>query len=144
MKFWEIFRFEFAYQVRRIWTWLIFAALLIIAYLMTRDNSLSEALFDDFFINSPFAIAKTTVVGSLMWLMGAAVIAGEAAARDAATGMYPLTYTATVGKGEYVGGRFLAAFLINALLLLAVQVGILIAVYAPGVDAALIGPFSPT
>ena len=44
---------------------------------MTRDNSLSEALFDDFFINSPFAIAKTTVVGTLMWVMGAAVIAAH-------------------------------------------------------------------
>ena len=143
MKFREIVRFELAYQLRRIWTWLIFVALVVFAFLMTRDNSLAEALQDDFFVNSPFAIAKTTVSCSLIWLLVAAVIAGEAAARDVATGMHPLTYTAAVSKAEYLGGRVVAAFMLNALLLLAVQGGILLAVYTPGVDAALIGPFRP-
>jgi ABC-type transport system involved in multi-copper enzyme maturation permease subunit len=143
MKFREIFRFEFAYQVRRAWPWLFFAVLIIFAFLMTRDGTLAEALYDDFFLNSPFAIAKTTVTGSLIWLLVAAAVAGEAAARDVATGMHPLTYTVPVSKAEYLGGRFLAAFVLNALILLAVQAGILLAVYSPGVDAALIGPFRP-
>jgi len=110
---------------------------------MTRDNSLAEALYEDFFLNSPFAIAKTTVFGSLIWLLVAAVIAGEAAARDVATGMHPLTYTAPVSKADYLGGRFIAALVLNALILLAVQAGILLAVYSPGVDAEIIGPFRP-
>jgi ABC-type transport system involved in multi-copper enzyme maturation permease subunit len=143
MTFREIFRFEFAYQIRRAWPWLIFAALVVFAFLMTRDGTLAEALYDDFFINSPFAVAKTTVTGSLIWLLIAAVVAGEAAARDAATGIYPLIYTAPVSKAEYLGGRFLAAFVLNALILLAVPVGILLAVYSPGVDAEIIGPFRP-
>jgi ABC-2 type transport system permease protein len=143
MKLWEIFRFELAYQVRRVWTWLFFAVLLGLSFLMTRDNALAEALLDDFFLNSPFAVAKTTVFGSLIWLLVAAAVAGEAAARDVATGMHPLTYTVSASKAEYLGGRFLAAFVLNALLLLAVQAGILLAVYSPGVDAEVIGPFRP-
>jgi ABC-type transport system involved in multi-copper enzyme maturation permease subunit len=141
MKLWEIFRFELAYQVRRTWPWLIFAVLVVVAFLMTRDGSLAEALYEDFFLNSPFAVAKTTVMGSLIWLLVAAVVAGEAAARDVATGMHPLTYTVPVSKTEYLGGRFLAALVLNALILLAVQAGILLAVYSPGVDAEIIGPF---
>jgi ABC-2 type transport system permease protein len=143
MKFREIFRFELAYQVRRAWPWLFFAVLLVINFLMTRDNSLAEALYEEFFLNSPFAIAKTTVFGSLIWLLVAAAIAGEAAARDVATGMHPLTYTSPVSKADYLGGRFLAAFVLNALILLAVPIGILLGVYSPGVDAELIGPFRP-
>ncbi|HEX2095104.1 MAG TPA: hypothetical protein VHG28_22075 [Longimicrobiaceae bacterium] len=143
MKFREIFRFELAYQVRRAWAWLIFAALLVFAFLMTRDGTLAEALYDDFFLNSPFAIAKTTVTGSLIWLLVGAAVAGEAAARDVATGMHPLTYTAPVSRAAYLGGRFLAAFVLNALILLAVQAGILLAVYSPGVEAEIIGPFRP-
>lgn len=143
MKLWEIFRFELAYQARRPWTWLIFGALVVFAFLMTRDASLAEALHDDFFLNSPFAVAKTTVMGGLIWLLVAAVVAGEAAARDVATGIHPLTYTVPVSKAEYLGGRFLAALVLNASILLAVQAGILLAVYSPGVDAALIGPFRP-
>ncbi|HSF43377.1 MAG TPA: hypothetical protein VLT87_26490 [Thermoanaerobaculia bacterium] len=143
MKLREIFRFELAYQVRRPWPWLIFAALVVFAFLMTRDGTLAEALLDEFFINSPFAVAKTTVTCSLIWLLVAAVVAGEAAARDVATGMHPLLWTTPVSKAEYLGGRFLAALLLNSLILLAVQAGILLAVYLPGVDAALIGPFRP-
>jgi hypothetical protein len=57
--------------------------------------------------------------------------------------MDPLVYTVRVSKAEYLGGRFLAAFAINASLLLAVQAGILAAVYSPGVNAQLVGPFRP-
>ena len=66
MRFWGTFRFEIAYQLRRPWPWLIFAALVVLAWLVTRDNNLAEALYEDFFINSPFAVAKTTVVGGLL------------------------------------------------------------------------------
>ena len=143
MKFREIFRFELAYQARRPWTWLIGVALVVFAFLMTRDASLAEALQDDFFVNSPFAIAKTTVACSLIWLLMAAAIAGEAAARDVATGMYPLTWTAPVSKAEFLGGRFLAALVLNASILLAVQAAMLLAIYAPGLDGAAVGPFRP-
>ncbi|EMR03318.1 ABC transporter permease/M1 family aminopeptidase [Cesiribacter andamanensis] len=143
MRLWTIFRYEFGYQLRLPWPWLFGVVLIILSFLMTRDGSLSEVLYADFFLNSPFAVVKTTVFGSLIWLMMAAAIAGDAAARDRATGMHPLSYTTPVGRGAYLGGRFLAALLLNALLLLAVQLGILLGVYLPGVDAALIGPFRP-
>ncbi|WP_128544789.1 hypothetical protein [Larkinella soli] len=143
MKFWEIFRFEFGYQVRRPWIWLIVAVLIVLDFLMTRDGSVSEVLYSEFYLNSPFGVAKTTVFGSLVWLVTAAAVAGDAAARDVATGLYPLLYTAPIRKRDYLGGRFVAAFVLNALLLLAVQAGILLGVYLPGVDPELIGPFRP-
>jgi hypothetical protein len=143
MTLWGIFRFELGYQARRAWPWAFFVVILVVAYLLARDNSVSEALHDEFFVNSPFAILKTTVVGCVFWLLVAPPVAGDAAARDVGTGMYPLTYTAPVGKGAYLGGRFLAALAINAVLLLGVQLGILLAVYLPGVPPALIGPFRP-
>jgi ABC-2 type transport system permease protein len=137
------FRFELAYQARRVWPWLVLVVLAGLSFLMTRDGSLAEALLDDFFVNSPFAIAKTTVVGGLGWLLMAAAVAGEAGARDVATGMHSLTWTTPVGKTAYLGGRFLAALVLNAVLLLAVQVGILLGVYVPGVESAVLGPFRP-
>jgi ABC-type transport system involved in multi-copper enzyme maturation permease subunit len=143
MKLLGVIRFELAYQARRAWPWVILAVLVGLSFLVARDNSLADALYEDFFANSPFAIAKTTVFGSLLWLMVAAVIAGEAAARDVATGMHPLVYTTTITKAEYLGGRFLAALALNFLLLLGVQAAILLAVYLPGVDPRVIGPFRP-
>jgi ABC-2 type transport system permease protein len=143
MKFREIFRFEFAYQIRRPWTWLIFIILVFLDFLMTRDGSFAEALYSEFFLNSSFGIAKTTVFGGLVWLLSSAATAGEAAARDVTTRMHPLIFTMPISKAQYLGGRFVAALTVNAFILLAIYVGILLGVYLPGVAPELIGPFRP-
>lgn len=143
MKFLGILRFELTFQLRRPWPWLFAAVVLALSFLMVRDGSVSGVLYAEYDLNSPFSIALTTVFGSLLWLVLAASVAGEAAARDVASRIYPLVYTAPVGKAEYLGARFLAALLLNALILLFVQGGICLGVYLPGVDASLIGPFRP-
>ena len=143
MKLRTIFRFELAYQVRRVSTWLVFAILTAIAFIFVRESFLSDALYAEFPLNSPFIIASATVFGSLLWPVLGAATAGEIAARDVETGMHPLTYTAPVRKAEHLGGRFLAAFALNTLILLAVPLGILLAVYLPGVDPEVVGPFRP-
>ena len=141
MKLLEIARFELGYQARRPWPWVVVAILLLLCALMARDTSLADALYEDFYANSPFAVAKTTVVGGLIWLLSAAFIAGEAGARDMATRIDPLYYTLPIRKGEYLGGRFLAAFLFNAFLLLSVPLGILLGLLLPGIDTEVIGPY---
>ena len=42
--------------------------------------------------------------GSLIWLLVAAAVAGDAAARDVQTRMHPLTYTAPVSKFDKLRG----------------------------------------
>jgi len=141
MKLREVFRFELAYQVRRVSTWLCFAVLFVFAFWMMAG---SEPTDGDQFRNSPFSIAFFTVACGAIWLLIAASVAGEAAARDVQTWMHPLTYTAPVRKAEYLGGRFLAAFVLNALILLAVPAGLLLGLYLPDVEASRLGPFRPT
>lgn len=136
-----VYKFELGYQTRRAWPWLFALAILVVSYLLARDNSLADAMYEDFFVNSPFAIAKSTVVGTLLWLMIGAAIAGEAGARDVATRMYPLVYTTPVTRAQYLGGRLFAALTINAVLLALVQVGILFGIYVPAMTGSNIGPF---
>ena len=143
MKLGGIARFEFAYQVRRPQTWLFLAAPTVAAFFFTRDGALADAVRDDFWINSPSAVAGATLVSSLLWLLIAASVAGDAAARDSETHMDPLAYTVPVTRGEYLGGRFLAAFLINAFILLGTTFGSLLGAYLPGVPDAALGPFRP-
>jgi len=143
MKLRGIFRFEIAYQLRRPWPWFSVAVLAVFAFGVTRVGLVPVTLSQDFILNSPFIVTTVSVLGCQVWLLVAPAIAGEAAARDVHTGMYPLTCTSPVGKAEYLGGRFLAAFVLNALILLGVQAGSLLAVYAPGVNPEIIGPFRP-
>ncbi|MBV9787674.1 MAG: ABC transporter permease, partial [Chloroflexi bacterium] len=140
MKFREIFRFELAYQLRRVATRLCFAVLFVFALLMMAGSEPTDAAVLQ---NAPFGIAFATVLGGAIWLLLAASVAGEAAARDAQTRMHPLMYTAPISKAEYLGGRFCAAFVVNALILLTVPLGLLLGLYLPGVEAARLGPFRP-
>ena len=143
MRLLAIFRFEFAYQVRRLWPWLAMAVLIAFAFAVTRVGMLPVTLSQEFILNSPFIITTISVLSCQIWLLVAPAVAGEAAARDVHTGLHPLMYTSPVSKAEYLGGRFLAALLLNALILLGVQVGSLLAVYASGVSPEIIGPFRP-
>lgn len=143
MKLWETFRFEVAYQSRRVSTWFYFALLLLVSFFMAREVFVAEALEGGYFLNAPFAVAQVTLVACLLSLLLLAAVAGGAAARDVETRMHPLVYTAPVGKAAYLGGRFLAAFTLGALLTAAIPAGLLAAALLPGEHADLIGPIRP-
>ena len=132
MKFREIFRFEFAYQARRVRTWLYFAILFVVANRLRGGG-----------VNSLFTAAQETLLLGLLWALMAPAVAGGAAARDVQTRMHPLVYTAPIRKADYLGGRFLAAFGLNALILLAVPLGMLVDFLLPGGKPEIIGPFPP-
>ena len=143
MKFREIFRFEFVYQARRVRTWIYFVVLFVVAYLVIRGNSIDDARNGVALVNSPYVIAATTVISSLLWVLMATAVAGNAAARDVRTGMHPLIYTTPIRKADYIGGRVLAALVLNALILLAVPAGILLGLFLPRVEPEILGPFRP-
>ncbi|HEX8359904.1 MAG TPA: M1 family aminopeptidase [Longimicrobium sp.] len=142
-KLWEVFSFDLSSQARRFSTWLYFPVLLLITWQLATEAYIPKARAGGYFFNSPFIIAEVTLLGSLMALLAAAALAGDAGARDIQTRMHPLVYTAPVGRGAYLGGRFLAAFVLNALILLAVPAALLLAALVPGPEAELIGPFRP-
>jgi ABC-2 type transport system permease protein len=138
VKFREIFRFEFVYQARRVRTWLYFAVLFGVAYQLR-----GTAGGGDVQVISPYDIALETVLTVLLWVLMASAVAGSAAARDVQTRMHPLIYAAPIRKGEYLGGRFLAAFALNALILLAVPLGSLAALFLSGVNPDIIRSLGP-
>ncbi|MPR36958.1 ABC transporter permease [Salmonirosea aquatica] len=146
MKFWKIFRYELAYLARRISTWLYLVVLL--AFVMGMNQVIKPG--DGVYPNNTFLITALTVLGGLIWLVIGASIAGEAAARDVQTRIHPLVYTTPVSRSSYLSGKFMAAFAVNALLLLSLPVGILLFFYLPGLDSLRgidqgeLLPFRPT
>ncbi|MET0624305.1 MAG: M1 family aminopeptidase [Pyrinomonadaceae bacterium] len=143
MKLRETFRFEVAYQSRRVSTWFYFVLLLVVSFQMAREVFVNEAREGGYFLNAPFAVAQVTLVACILSLLSLAALAGGAAARDVETRMHPLVYTAPVGKAAYLGGRFLAAFALGALMMAAIPGGILAASFLPGARADLLGPLRP-
>ncbi|WP_299825692.1 M1 family aminopeptidase [uncultured Pontibacter sp.] len=140
MKFWTIFRFEFAYLVGRTSTWLYLTVLLAFTIIMNLIISPGDGVYP----NNTFLITAITVMGGFLWLVMGASTAGEAAARDMQTRIHPLTYSTPVTKLNYLGGRFLAAFLVNVLLILSLPVGTLLSFYLPGLAEEGLLPFRPS
>lgn len=143
MKLGRIAGFEFAYQVRRPAYWLFFAVLFFVAWSIIQANYVPDARDGWLLLNAPLVIASTTVVAGMLWLFLAASMAGEAASRDISSGLHPLSYSAPVSKFELLGGRLLAAFVLNAGLLLAVPAGMLLGMHWPSVEPEILGPWRP-
>lgn len=139
MIFLKIFSSEFAYQVGKISTWLY----LIVLLTFTIGMKLLIATGDGVYPNNTMHITGMTVIGGLIWLVMGASVAGEAAARDVQVRIHPLMYTSPVKKLNYLGGRFLAAFSINALLVLALPLGVLLSFYLPGIEQEELLAFRP-
>ncbi len=135
----KIFRYEFAYLLGRISTWLYVAVLLA----FTIGIKIIVTTGDGVYPNNTFHITAMTVIGGLIWLVIGASVAGDAAARDVQMRIHPLIYTTPVKKVNYLGGRFLAAFAVNAFIILALPVGVLLSFYLPSMNQEELLPFRP-
>jgi ABC-2 type transport system permease protein len=139
MKFWKIFRFEFAHQVASISTWIYLGVLFAFAIFMNVITTPGDGVYP----NNTFHITSVVVIGVFIWLVMGAAIAGEAAARDVQRRIHPLTFSAPVSTFHYLGGRFLAAFAVNALLILSLPLGVLLS-FSLGLDDGPLLPFTAT
>ena len=137
LKIAEIARFEIGYRLRRPSTW-FFAVLLIVLPLVVLQALASEPQH----LNSPLSTATAIALIAIVGMLVTAAIFGDAATRDADTGMRPLFYTAPLGKLEYLGGRFLGALVVNAGLLFFIPIALLLGTFLPYGDVTF-GPFIP-
>ncbi|AHM62358.1 putative membrane protein [Flammeovirgaceae bacterium 311] len=141
----KIFRYEFAYLIGRISTWLYLVVLLAFPI----GIKLLVSTGDGVYPNNTLHITAMTVIGGLIWLVMGASVSGEAAARDVQMRIHPLVYTTPVKKLNYLGGRFLAALSVNSLIILALPIGVLLSFYLPwsdilpGSDQEELLPFRP-
>jgi ABC-2 type transport system permease protein len=136
VRFREVFRYEIEYRLRSLSTGAYGAFLFLIMcwglFATTGDDPVN--------LNGPQNVAEGTVLwGGMFGVLVSAALFGDAAIRDVAAGMDPLLYTTRLRKVEYLGGRFLAALAINAVLVLAIPLGFWISTLA-FFDASALGP----
>jgi ABC-2 type transport system permease protein len=132
----EVFRFELAYTTRRVTTWIYAAVLFGIAYALLNGNA-ARGVAD---ANAPAILAMVSIFVGFFGILVSAALFGDAAVRDVDAGMDPLLFTSSLGKSEYLGGRFLAALTVNAVVLVAIPLGLVAATLTyrgPG----QVGPF---
>ncbi|HEX7030372.1 MAG TPA: M1 family aminopeptidase [Gammaproteobacteria bacterium] len=132
MKLREIARYEIASRLGSASTWIYAAVLFLVAiWMFLVDADSGEA-----FANAPSGLVWGFVRAGMFGMLVSAAIFGGAAIRDFRAGMDPLVFTAPLKKADYLGGRFLGALAVNALVLVAIPLGLLAA-------TALLAHFDP-
>ena len=138
MRIGEVFRFEIEYRLRSLSTWIYGALLLLLPFLMLHIINGSSS-----HMNSPERVVITSGIVGMLGLLVTAALFGDAATRDFSSGMHPLVFTTPLRRAEYLGGRFLGALAVNAVLLLGVPLGQIIGSLMPYMDPQMFGPFRP-
>lgn len=136
MKLREVFRYELEYRLRSVSTWIYAGFLFLLAIWMFLATADGEGGAN---VNSPERLAGGTALIGTVGMLVTAILFGGAAVRDVEAGMDALIFTSPLRKAEYLGGRFLATLVVNAVVMLAIPLGLLAATALAG-SSEPIGP----
>ncbi|SEM43091.1 Peptidase family M1 [bacterium A37T11] len=140
--FWQIFRFEIAYRIRRPATYIYFLVFFILGVLVTATGSspASEKVFH----NAPVIIAQFNVYFSMIMMLVCSAVMGVPLYRDIEHGTKSWYLSLPISKAGYFWGRFLGSllfvFFIGTSLSSGLFVGTLIGPLFDWVPAERIGP----
>lgn len=138
MRFGEVFRYELSHRVRSVSTWLYAAFLFLMAFWVIHVGATGT---NPIYVNAPQGLAeKAALFCGLFSLLVTAGLFSDAALRDRSAGMDALLFTTPLRPAEYLGGRFLAALATNAILLLAIPIGLAAASVMPYLPREAFGP----
>ena len=140
MKFREIVRYELEHRLRSPSTWIFAAVLFGLAFMMMSGGGTPIGGVN---ANAPIQLALVSLILGIFGLAISAALFSDAAVRDVASEMDPLLFTSPLSKAEYLGGRYVAALAANAVVLLAIPVGLAMPQLLGLVDpTTTLGPFS--
>jgi ABC-2 type transport system permease protein len=91
-------------------------------------------------INAPFSILFLTMIGGYFGTIITAAIAGRATFQDIDHRTTPFFFSAPIRHRDYLGGRYLGAFLSVLMLYPGISLGAFVAAHAPFIDATRVGP----
>jgi ABC-2 type transport system permease protein len=147
-QFAAVLRWEIAYYLRRISTWVYFGIYAAIGFLFMLVSGGAfrqvSAVFGGggkVLANAPFALASLTPTLALIGMSIVAAVAGNAIYRDYDARMESLVYTTPISKPAFLGGRFVGTLVVNAIILLGIAVGLVLASKSPWVKPDKFGPF---
>ncbi|MBF9239621.1 ABC transporter permease [Hymenobacter sp. BT683] len=141
--FLPILLFELKYRLKRPATWIYFAILFMLAFLLVTAAGGGFGPGSDVSIggdgqavkiNAPFSVSITITLLSVFGVIIASSLMGNPVYRDFEHRTHPLFYTTPISKFGYLGGRFLGSYLIAALVFSGIGLGIGLAGIMPWIE----------
>nr|NQU91971.1 hypothetical protein [Bacteroidota bacterium] len=139
----EIFKFEIQYRIRRPATYIYFALMLITVGLIVSTPVIRKlgaaGLIKE---NAPVVIGYFMTKASLMIALFASAIMGVPVLRDFEHGTASLIYVTPIKKRDYLLGRFLGSFFVLFLISLSIPLAGIIGEFMPWRNADNLLPFN--
>jgi ABC-2 type transport system permease protein len=138
--FYEIFKFEMSYRVKRAETYLYFAILFVCSLVATDFifQGTGKAIQPD----ASYVIAYTMTITSAIFIMIASMIMGVSILRDFEHRMESLLFVNPITKRAYLLGRFLGSFIVLMFVFSGLLFGMMVSRVMPWRDANESLPFN--
>ncbi len=136
-------KFELRYQLRNPVFWVSLFLFFLLGFGVTASENVSIGTPGTVHENAPFAIASMIALTSLFYLFVITSFVANAVVRDDTTGYGPIIKATSIGKTNYVFGRFMGGLGVALLGYFAVPIGMFFGSVMPWVDAETIGPQNP-
>jgi len=137
----EIFRLELRQQLRSALFWLILLALAALAFGAACSDSIQiGGGIGNIHRNAPYVVITMLAAFSVIGIFLIPIFVAGAALRDFASNTAELMFATPVSRVGYLGGRFVAGWLVSVLILVGVAIGFWLGSFMPWVDAARLGP----
>ncbi len=137
----SIVRFELRYQLRTPLFLIGFALFFLLTFASITVDTVQIGARGNVNVNSPVALMQTVAIMNVFALFIVAAFVANVVLRDEETRIAPLIRSTRVTKASYLGGRFVGAMTVLALVLAAVPLAMLIGSMMPWLDAEKVGPF---
>lgn len=136
----NVARFELKYQLRNPVFWVSLLLFFLLGFGVTASENVSMGTPGTVKENAPYAIAAFIGLSSLFYLFVVTSFSANAVIRDDATGFGPIIKATSIGKRNYVLGRFVGGLLVALLGFFAVPIGMFFGSIMPWVDPETVGP----
>jgi hypothetical protein len=151
-RFLALLRFEAAFYLGRLSTWVYFSCLAGVAFLMMLvfggafpdAQAGIEGTDGNVMVNSPHVLLILISLFAAFGTLVTAALAGNAGYRDFAETMHPLVFSTPVTKMQYFASRYVGTVLINMIVLGGIGIGLWLGSIWPWVDGTRFGPTVPS
>jgi aminopeptidase N len=135
--------FELRYLLRNPIVWSAAAVTLLMFFAASAADGFELGSEGGLLRNAAYATVRGYLGASVLFMFVTTAFVAGAVIRDDETGFGPIIRSTGVTKRDYLFGRFLGAFAVAALCLLAVPLGAWLGSLMPWVDPAVAGAFRP-
>jgi ABC-2 type transport system permease protein len=135
--------FEWRYQIKSPVFWVGCAIFFLLTFGSVTVDQIQIGARGAVNINSPFAIIQTQAIMSLFAVFVVVAMVAGTVIRDDETGFAPILRSTSIGKGAYLGGRFVGSVAAALLVLACMPLAVALGSFMPWLDAEKIGPFVP-